>query len=89
MRTVGKDVAQAVVGLGDGSGLAFTVRAYCDPNGNDLSRGITPDVDCTWIDRIRIDKIKLNTIPKTVVDKTKNKYKLNEYIWTVEGLTAK
>jgi hypothetical protein len=42
-RTVGKDVAQAVVALRHGAGLALTVRAYCDPHGLDLACGILPD----------------------------------------------
>ena len=47
-RTVGKDVAQAVVALQHGAGLALTVRAYCDPHGRDLSGGIRPDLDVSW-----------------------------------------
>ncbi len=58
-RTLGKDVAQAVVGLSDGSGLAMTVRAYCDPLGKYLGRGIKPDLEIAWSDKIDTSFITL------------------------------
>jgi carboxyl-terminal processing protease len=44
-RTVGKNVAQAMMMLSDGSGLAFTVREYFSPLGKIMADGITPDYE--------------------------------------------
>lgn len=44
-RTVGKNVAQAMMMLSDGSGLAFTVREYHSPKGNSMGNGIKPDIE--------------------------------------------
>lgn len=44
-RTVGKNVAQAMIMLSDGSGLAFTVREYHSPLGNSMGNGIKPDIE--------------------------------------------
>ena len=42
--TKGKNVAQALVQMSDGSGLAFTIREYLDPHGGYMGDGITPDI---------------------------------------------
>jgi len=44
-RTVGKNVAQAMMMLSDGSGLAFTVREYHSPLGHSMGNGIKPDFE--------------------------------------------
>jgi len=44
-RTVGKNVAQAMMMLSDGSGLAFTVREYFSPLGRIMAEGVTPDIE--------------------------------------------
>jgi carboxyl-terminal processing protease len=44
-RTVGKNVAQAMMMLSDGSGLAFTVREYHSPLGHSMGNGIKPDIE--------------------------------------------
>ena len=41
-RTVGKNVAQAILMLSDGSGLAFTVREYLSPLGKSMAEGFMP-----------------------------------------------
>lgn len=41
-RTVGKNVAQAILMLSDGSGLAFTVREYLSPLGRSMGSGCEP-----------------------------------------------
>lgn len=41
-RTVGKNVAQAILMLSDGSGLAFTVREYLSPAGRSMGAGCEP-----------------------------------------------
>ena len=43
-RTKGKNVAQALVQMSDGSGLAFTIREYLDPLGGYMGDGITPKI---------------------------------------------
>eukprot|EP01041_Mallomonas_annulata_P010454 gene10454-21814_t len=45
--TVGKDVAQALMVLSDGSGLTCSVRSYLSPFGRSLSGGIPPDYPVT------------------------------------------
>lgn len=42
-RTVGKNLAQAVIMLSDRSGLAFTVAEYLTPGGSSMADGIMPD----------------------------------------------
>ena len=42
--TKGKNVAQALVQMSDGSGLAFTIREYLDPRGGYMGDGITPHI---------------------------------------------
>jgi hypothetical protein len=42
-RTVGKNLAQAVIMLSDRSGLAFTVAEYLTPGGSSMANGIMPD----------------------------------------------
>lgn len=41
--TVGKNVAQAIMMLSDGSGLAFTVAEYLTPKGASMAQGLEPD----------------------------------------------
>ncbi|KAJ1433300.1 ClpP/crotonase-like domain-containing protein [Ochromonadaceae sp. CCMP2298] len=41
-RTVGKNVAQAILGLSDGSGLCFTVREFFSPSGRFMGSGHEP-----------------------------------------------
>lgn len=48
-RTVGKNVAQAMMMLSDGSGLAFTVREYFSPLGRIMSNGIVPDYEIAGV----------------------------------------
>lgn len=55
-RTVGKNIAQAMMTLSDGSGVAFTVREYLSPFGKVMCDGITPDIEISGpidIDHIR------------------------------------
>jgi carboxyl-terminal processing protease len=54
-RTVGKNIAQAMMTLSDGSGVAFTVREYLSPIGKSMSDGIVPDFEV-------IGPIDINTI---------------------------
>ncbi len=42
--TKGKNVAQALVQMSDGSGLAFTIREYRDPKGGFMGDGCIPDI---------------------------------------------
>ncbi len=44
-RTVGKNIAQAMMTLSDGSGVAFTVREYLSPIGKSMGDGIVPDFE--------------------------------------------
>ena len=57
-RTVGKNVAQAMMMLSDGSGLAFTVREYHSPLGNSMGNGIKPDIEIQ--DNINIKDINFD-----------------------------
>lgn len=57
-RTVGKNVAQAMMMLSDGSGLAFTVREYHSPLGNSMVSGIKPDIEIQ--DNINIEDINFD-----------------------------
>ena len=41
-KTVGKNVAQAVMSLSDGSGLCFTVREFFTPKGRSMRSGHSP-----------------------------------------------
>jgi C-terminal processing protease CtpA/Prc len=43
--TKGKNVAQALVQMSDGSGLAFTIREYLDPLGGYMGGGVTPEIN--------------------------------------------
>lgn len=57
-RTVGKNVAQAMMTLSDGSGVAFTVREYLSPIGKTMGDGIAPDFEITGpidINTVRYD----------------------------------
>ena len=42
--TRGKNVAQALVQMSDGSGLAFTIREYLDPQGGFMGDGCIPHI---------------------------------------------
>jgi C-terminal processing protease CtpA/Prc len=42
VRTVGKNLAQAVLSLSDGSGLFFSVREFFTPSGESMSNGFLP-----------------------------------------------
>lgn len=42
--TVGKNRAQAIVMLPDGSGLIFSIREYLSPKGFTMAKGVTPDI---------------------------------------------
>lgn len=44
MRTVGKNLAQAVLMLSDGSGLFFSVREFFTPKGQSMAQGHQPPV---------------------------------------------
>lgn len=57
--TVGKNVAQAIMMLSDGSGLAFTVAEYLTPKGASMAQGLEPnrvvferDVGAGLVDKI-------------------------------------
>jgi carboxyl-terminal processing protease len=47
-RTVGKNVAQAILGLSDGSGLCFTVREFFSPSGRFMGHGHEPNHPLDW-----------------------------------------
>ena len=97
--TLGKDVAQAVIGLSDGSGLALTVRRYCDPRGLDLGGGIRPQLDLSWADTVRCDKIRLihaktadaanalrEATSEDAQDKLYRELETRGFVWFVEDL---
>jgi len=46
--TTGKDIAQAVMELSDGSGISMTVRRFESINKNSLALGVSPDYDIQW-----------------------------------------
>jgi C-terminal processing protease CtpA/Prc len=48
--TTGKDIAQAVLTLTDGSGIALTVRSYKTPSGASMNEGVRPDYDTEYTD---------------------------------------
>ena len=58
-RTLGKDVAQAVVTLSDGSGVALTVRVFRTPVGNlKMGDGLEPDLYLESVGDLNINKIR-------------------------------
>ena len=60
--TVGKNVAQAIVSLSDGSGLVFTIREFLSPLGRSMGDGVRPSIEVApsalrWLDvaKLRYD----------------------------------
>jgi carboxyl-terminal processing protease len=43
-RTLGKNVAQAIMVLSSGCGVAFTIRSYVSPTGKSMENGVEPDL---------------------------------------------
>ena len=58
-RTLGKDIAQAVVTLSDGSGLSMTVRAFRTPvKGQFMGYGLDPDLRIEDIASINVNELQ-------------------------------
>ena len=76
-RTVGKNIAQAMMTLSDGSGVAFTVREYLSPIGKSMGDGIVPDFEI--IGPIDINTIRYDNQSKQwkVIDANFNMYPNN------------
>jgi len=57
--TVGKNVAQAIVSLSDGSGLVFTIREFLSPLGRPMGDGVRPAIEVPSAALRRLDVTKL------------------------------
>ena len=58
-RTLGKNVAQAIMVLSSGSGLSFTIRSYVSPTGETMEHGIEPDYNTNGA-KIPLEDIRWN-----------------------------
>jgi carboxyl-terminal processing protease len=57
-RTLGKNVAQAIMILSSGCGVAFTIRSYVSPTGKSMENGVEPDLILKTEEKLSVSDVR-------------------------------